>query len=121
MNAYQFDTLQYAKKLEAAGFTREQAEAQAELFLSVVQDKLATKEDLKTMGTVLSDLLMRHEEGSEVRLKRLELAIRSLEHSTQLKIELVKGDLKIWFGSMMTGFVIIMSGILELIVHLNGH
>jgi hypothetical protein len=49
-----FDTLQYAKKLQKAGFTETQAEVQAEAFKeqnvainSWVDDNLATKRDLK--------------------------------------------------------------------------
>lgn len=42
-----FDTLQYAKKLTAAGFTAQQAEAQAEVIKELIDDNLATKQDLK--------------------------------------------------------------------------
>ncbi len=41
-----FDTLAYATKLKAAGFTEQQAKAQAEALVSVVNENLATKEDL---------------------------------------------------------------------------
>ena len=58
-----FDTLGYAKKLESAGFTRMQAEAQAEIileqteqqrtviqsFLAERQSQLASKTDLKEL------------------------------------------------------------------------
>ena len=49
-----FDSLQYAKKLQQAGFTTEQAEVQAEVFQertnainSWIDENLATKQDLK--------------------------------------------------------------------------
>lgn len=41
-----FDTLAYAKKLKAAGFTEEQAEVQAEGIAEIIDEKLATKKDL---------------------------------------------------------------------------
>lgn len=41
-----FDTLTYAKKLKAAGFTESQAEAQAEALRAVVDENLATKADI---------------------------------------------------------------------------
>ncbi|MEE8555809.1 MAG: hypothetical protein V3T00_08100, partial [bacterium] len=44
-----FDTLTYAKKLQEAGFTEQQAEAQAEALRAVVEENLATKLDLKEM------------------------------------------------------------------------
>ena len=44
-----FDTLEYAKKLKAVGFTEEQAEVQAEAIADLVDEKLATKRDLKEL------------------------------------------------------------------------
>lgn len=42
-----FDTLKYAKRAEKAGFTKEQAEFQAEELAKLIDDRLATKDDLK--------------------------------------------------------------------------
>jgi len=54
--ALTFDTLQYAKKLQQAGFTEQQAEIQAEAFKKqsdlindCVDGNLATKRDLKEL------------------------------------------------------------------------
>ncbi|MBO9667265.1 MAG: DUF1640 domain-containing protein [Bdellovibrio sp.] len=41
-----FDTLMYAKRLEAAGMTREQAEAQIHVIAEMVVDGVATKQDI---------------------------------------------------------------------------
>ena len=41
-----FDTLAYAKKLKAAGFTEQQAEVQAEALKEIIGERLATKQDL---------------------------------------------------------------------------
>lgn len=46
MAATDFDTLAYAKKLKKAGFTEQQAEAQAEALRAVVNENLATKTDI---------------------------------------------------------------------------
>ena len=48
-----FDTLAYARKLQAAGFTEEQARAQVEALAAIVSDNLATKRDLKELETAL--------------------------------------------------------------------
>lgn len=48
-----FDTPAYAKKLQEAGFTSEQAEVQAEALRAVVVENLATKQDLKELETKL--------------------------------------------------------------------
>ena len=44
------DTLGYVKRLEAGGFKREQAEAQAEALRDEVVPQLATKVDLDRLG-----------------------------------------------------------------------
>jgi hypothetical protein len=41
-----FDTLAYAKKLKVAGFTDSQAEVQAEALAEIIEDRLATKQDV---------------------------------------------------------------------------
>ncbi len=48
-----FDTLAYAKKLKSAGFTEEQAEIQAKALASIIDEKLATKRDLKELEVSL--------------------------------------------------------------------
>lgn len=49
MGVIAFDTLAYAKKLKAAGFTEQQAEVQAEAMAEWVNEQLATKRDLKEL------------------------------------------------------------------------
>ena len=44
-----FNTLEYAKRLEGAGFTRQQAEAQANIMTEIVDEKMATKQDLREL------------------------------------------------------------------------
>jgi hypothetical protein len=51
--ATMIDTLGYVKKLTAAGFSRDQAEAQAEAFRDDIATQVATKADLDAMGTRL--------------------------------------------------------------------
>lgn len=49
MTATTFDTLAYAKKLKAAGVPSEQADVQAEALFELVDEKLATKRDLREL------------------------------------------------------------------------
>ncbi|MDX2001589.1 MAG: hypothetical protein SFW35_04110 [Chitinophagales bacterium] len=44
-----FDTLEYAKKLKAAGFTEAQAEVQAEALAELFEHQIATKRDLREL------------------------------------------------------------------------
>jgi hypothetical protein len=44
-----FDTLGYFEKLKAAGVPENQAKAQVEVIREIIEDKLATKQDLKEL------------------------------------------------------------------------
>ena len=44
-----FNTLKYAKMLEEVGFSRDQAETSIKILVEIMEDKLATKQDLKEL------------------------------------------------------------------------
>ena len=60
-----FDTLVYAKKLKQAGVPEEQAEVHAEALAVIIDEKLATKRDLKELEISLK----RDMKELELRLK----------------------------------------------------
>ncbi|MBF0422054.1 MAG: DUF1640 domain-containing protein [Magnetococcales bacterium] len=62
--AIAFDTLAYAKKLKAAGVPDAQAEIHAEAMAELIEERLATKRDLKE----LEDNLRRDMKEMELRL-----------------------------------------------------
>ena len=47
MSTITFDTLKFVEKLEAGGFTHQQAKAAAEAFAEATGQELATKSDIK--------------------------------------------------------------------------
>lgn len=47
MTAVAFDTLIFTKKMREAGFTEQQAEAQASAIAEIIDDNLATKKDIE--------------------------------------------------------------------------
>lgn len=55
-HALAFDTLAYAKKLKAAGFTDQQAEAQAETMADLIDQNLATKADIEIIRKEIAEL-----------------------------------------------------------------
>ena len=63
-NAIAFDTLAYSKKLIEAGVPAKQAEVQAETFAEIIDERLATKQDLKEM-----------ELAFDLRLRELEMRL----------------------------------------------
>ncbi|MCH9769371.1 MAG: CCDC90 family protein [Gammaproteobacteria bacterium] len=91
-----FNTLEYAKRLRAAGFTQ----AQAESFYHVVQDQLVSKQDFRRLE------------------KDLDRDIKALDRKMQMQLELLRRDLKIWFGGMLGAAVGVISGITTLTSYL---
>jgi predicted phage-related endonuclease len=56
MSATTFDTLMYAKKLKEAGFSERQAEIQAEALKEVIDNSLATKQDIIELKREIKDV-----------------------------------------------------------------
>jgi len=63
-----FDTLAYAKKLKAAGVPSEVAEVHAEALAEIVEERLATKRDLKELEERLVNRLNELEYKMTIRL-----------------------------------------------------
>lgn len=51
-----FNTLKYSKILEATGVSREQAEAHIQIIAEIVEDDLATKQDIREIKNELNQL-----------------------------------------------------------------
>ena len=56
MSALALDTHAYIKKLEAAGFTEQQAEVLAETQADLLTNQLATKSDIETVQRGMKEL-----------------------------------------------------------------
>lgn len=127
-----FDTLGYAKKLQSAGFTQQQAEVQAQTFLAIVQEQLVSKRDLKELEVKMEtkiELVRRDIKELEVKMTR---NIKELESETKIKIEalevnltgqneLLRRDLKVRMGSMLVVSVVALSGVMGFLSHLIAH
>jgi predicted phage-related endonuclease len=71
--AIAFDTLVYAKKLKAVGFTEAQAETLAESQAQLIESRLATKQDIALVRRDMKELeasLKRDMKALDVSLKR---------------------------------------------------
>jgi len=85
-SAITFDTLAYVKKLKAAGVPEKQAEAQAETFAEIIEDRIATKQDLK----------------------ELELALK--QDIAKVKVEIIK-----WVAGMLVAQAAIVATLVKLL------
>ena len=56
MTTISFDTLAYAKKLIAAGFTQQQAEVQAAALKEIIDERLATKQDIRDLKRDMKEM-----------------------------------------------------------------
>jgi len=89
-DAIAFDTLAYAKKLKAVGFTEEQAEVQAETLASIIDERLATKQDILALK-------------QEIKRDMMELELR------------LKHDLTLRLGAMMAAGIAIVAALVKLL------
>ena len=87
MASVSFDTLKFAKRLEAAGVSAQQAEATAEAFAEATSQELATKADLALLEARLSAKIEAVESKLEAMESRLVLKLGSLTVAILVAIE----------------------------------
>ena len=63
-----FDTLSYAKKLKSVGFTEEQAEVQVEILAQIIDERLATKQDIFDLKRDMKEMELRLKHDLTIRL-----------------------------------------------------
>jgi len=96
-----FDTLIYAKKLQAAGFTPQQAEAQAEGLCEVVEENLATKRDLKEVRECLIGVFGSQVCASEGPAGSLRRELNEIEGRLITKMDQVTRDIVVYGGGVI--------------------
>jgi len=100
-----FDTLKYAKKLEASGMTRDQAEVQVHIIAEMVVDGVATKQDLalQTALTQKEFLAVRSEMQTEFAAVRSEMRseFASVRAATRSEIQDLEHRMTLRLGAMI--------------------
>lgn len=56
-----FNTLKYAKMLEEVGFSREQAETSIKILVEIMEDKLASKQDVAELRGQMGLMATKHD------------------------------------------------------------
>lgn len=94
-----FDTLQYANRLKAVGVPEKQAEAHAEMTAQIIDDKLATKNDLERtrLGLQTDMERVRSELKKDMEQIRSELKRDMEQIRSELKrdMEQIRSELKL--------------------------
>jgi len=110
-----FDTLSYAKKLKAAGFTEEQAEVQAEALAEIVDERLATKQDILELKRDIKELettLKRDMKELETTFKR---DMKDLETTFKRDMKELDMRLTIRLGTMMAISIAVVATLVKLL------
>ncbi len=108
------DTLNYARRMEQAGFTRQQAEAMAEEQARLIDERLATKADVQEVRLAIEA----GRKDIEVLRKETTQQIEALRQETRLSIEILRRDLTIRLGGIVMGSVAAPTAILALVSRL---
>ena len=115
------NTLRYAKKLEEVGFSREQADMTIGILNEVVEDNLATKQDLKDLSIATSqDFVSVRQEIASLK-NDLQQEIRNLSNNmnqefvtVRFEMQQMKSDLVIKLGAMMVTGIAVISALIKL-------
>jgi hypothetical protein len=92
MSSATFDTLGYFEKLKAAGVPEEQAKAQIDVIRQIIDDKLATRRDLKEL-----ELTIKQE------IKDVRTELKELEYRLTIRL-----------GGMMAASIAIVAALVKL-------
>ncbi|MDW7681143.1 MAG: hypothetical protein SCK70_11300 [bacterium] len=103
-----FDTLTYAKKLQAVGFTEEQAEVQTQILAQIVDEKLATKKDILELKRDMKEM----ESSLRRDMKEMETSLRRDMKEMELRL---KHDLTLRLGAMLTAGIAIVAALVKLL------
>ena len=93
-----FNTLKYAKILEEAGFSHEQAETSIKILVEIMEDKLATKQDAAELK-------------QEMATKASKQDILELRAATKQDILQLKHDLTLKLGAMLSAAVAVIAAL----------
>ena len=79
-----FDTSDYARQLQKAGFTEHQAEVQMDVLRTLIENDLATKQDIASLQDEIAMLRKETQENIESLRKEAKQDIELLSKETQL-------------------------------------
>ena len=132
-----FNTLKYAKILEEVGFTRDQSEMSVKILVEIMEDKLASKQDLQELQVALrqdvqnlgvsskqdlQDLRVEiQKDFQEFRIttkhdiQELRVEIQQMKSDVQHSIVQLESKLTIRMGTMLAASIAILTAIQKLI------
>ena len=97
-----FNTLKYAKMLEEVGFSRDQSETSVKILVEIMEDKLATKQDVAELK-------------AEMAMKASKQDILELRKDLNHSVAQLESKLTIRMGTMLGASVAILTAIQKLV------
>jgi len=113
--ALAFDTLQYAKRLKQVGFTEEQAEVQAEALSDLIDDRLATKLDIKELERSMRLDMKELERSMKLDIKEVEKTMKEDVKALEMAMKEMGYKITIKLGGMMVTGVVALGAFLAFI------
>lgn len=110
-----FDTHAFVKKLTEAGFTERQAEVQADTLAAIIDDKMATKRDLKELEVALKELEVALKRDIEEFKGSIKRDLKELEDRTTFRMAELEYRLIIKLGAMMAGSIAAVAALVKLL------
>ena len=121
--AIQFDTHKFIKHLTAHGFSEEQAEALAEEQVNLLNDNLATKEDIAKiesnlrleMANIESNLKLEMsniESNLKLEMSNLKLDMSNIESKLTLAIDATRAELLKWMIGLFIAQITMFASII---------
>jgi hypothetical protein len=118
------NTHRYVKQLMAVGMTEAQAEAQVEIFIHFISDKLVTKQALKETELLLKRDIKELDVKLETRIKELETRIKELDDKLETRImeletnlgsqiKLLEKEIIIKLGGMMVIGITVLAAMIK--------
>lgn len=92
-----FNAFKFTKQLEEVGFSREQAEIQVQVITEIIEDDLATKQDLK----ILESNLRGDSTGMRGELQQVESNLRGEIKSVRGELQQMEYRLIIKLGTLL--------------------
>lgn len=121
MGAVAFDTLKYAKKLQNAGFTDQQAQIQAETLAEILESNMASKRDVTEIHERIENVragLTKDIEATNERIENVRAELtRDIENvRIDLKRDINEQSMKltIRLGGMLVICVTILAALMKL-------
>jgi hypothetical protein len=112
-----FDSLAYAKRMESVGFTRQQAETMAEEQANLIDERLATKQDIELINANIDALRLATNADIDALRLTTKADIDALRLATKADIEQTKFEILKWMFGQTIVIIAAIVGIMRVGIH----